>query len=65
MSFFHRKKKEPKVEAPAPETEPVVDHDELVRQADELLPQIENAEGSEKVRPARAPWRGPYVCRRG
>ena len=48
MSFFHRKKKEPKVEAPAPETEPVVDHDELVRQADELLPQIENAEGDEK-----------------
>jgi hypothetical protein len=48
MSFFHRKNKEPKVEAPAPEAEPAVDHDELVRQADELLPQIENAGGDEK-----------------
>lgn len=48
MSFFHRKNKEPKAETPAPAAEPAADQDELVRQANELLPQIESAEGDEK-----------------
>jgi len=48
MIFPRRKSKEFKPEEPATEAESKPDHDELVRQADDLISQIENVGGVEK-----------------
>jgi tetratricopeptide (TPR) repeat protein len=48
MIFFRKKSKESKPEETAAKVEPKPDHNELVRQADDLVSQIENADGKEK-----------------